>query len=128
MVKAWIDKARTLLVFFPGHPPDTRNRSEYERFAIPYTFKPLLSFGEAVFATVAAVLRVLLGSLLFALWGAWALSVWSSIHSAVWRPVVLLPLVLLFLGVLLLLMIAISAVVRFFCGKPACKPQIDQPQ
>ena len=43
-----------------------RDRPGYERFAIPYSFKPRLSLVEALVASLGAFLRIFLGSLLFA--------------------------------------------------------------
>ena len=64
--------AMTRALLFPtsGGGGEDEARSGHERFAIPFTFKPQLSFPKAVVATVAAFLRILLGSLLFAVWGA----------------------------------------------------------
>ena len=60
-------------------------RSSYERFAIPYTFKPQLSVLEATCAATMAFLRILLGSLLFAVWGVYTLMAWSAIHNVFLR-------------------------------------------
>ena len=60
-------------------------RSSYERFAIPYTFKPQLSLGEAFIAACGAFLRILFGSLLFAFFGAYILLAWTSIHNVFLR-------------------------------------------
>jgi hypothetical protein len=40
-------------------PVDDKDRSEFERFALPHTFKPRLSFGEAVIAVGATITRIL---------------------------------------------------------------------
>lgn len=88
------------------------DRSVFERFAIPYTFKPNLSFLEAVIATAAAFLRVFLGSLLFAVWGTYSLVAWTSIRNPFWRVGALLPLLLLFFISFASLMFAIAALVR----------------
>ena len=84
----------------------------YERFAIPHTFKPQLSFAEALIGTAGAFLRIFLGSLLFAVWGAYSLEAWCAIQSLFWRVGALLPLFLLFLCSFTLLMLGISAFVR----------------
>ena len=95
-----------------GAAHTTEERSSYERFAIPYSFKPSLSFWEAVRAAMTAFLRIFLGSLLFAVWGTYTLWVWSALRQSLWLPVALLPLVLLFLILFALLMLAISALSR----------------
>jgi hypothetical protein len=112
MKNAWIAKTSALLLPPPEPGSGLRDRSVNERFPIPFTFKPQLSFIEAVVATAGAFSRVLLGSLLFAVWGAYSLALWTAARSFVWRIGVLLPLFLLFLLSFALLMIAISALVR----------------
>lgn len=86
--------------------------SKHERFAIPFTFKPQLSFLEAVIATAGALLRIFLGSLLFAVWGTYSLVAWTRIHNLFLRVGVQLPLIFLFLLSFSLLMFAITALVR----------------
>jgi hypothetical protein len=87
-------------------------RFRNERFAIPYTFKPQLSFSEALVATAGALLRILLGSLLFAIWGTYSLVAWTTIRDPFLRVGVQLPLFLLFLVSFSLLMLVIAALVR----------------
>jgi hypothetical protein len=113
----WMENARAVL--FPPAPDRERGveRSVYERFAIPYTFKPRLSFGEAVVAATGACLRIFLGSLLFAIWGTYSLEIWTAIRSYFWRTATLLPLFLLFVLSQAVLMLAISALVRTFSPK-----------
>jgi len=94
-------------------------RSPFERFQIPYTFKPNLSVGEAVAAAVVAFLRILLGSLLFAFWGAYSLAALTRIRSWFWRAALAAPLIILFLVLFALLMLAITAVGR----RLACERQ-----
>jgi hypothetical protein len=93
---------------------NTRVRAKYERLAIPYSFKPALSLGEAVIAAFAAFLRIFLGSLLFALCGAYALSVWTGPYSLFWRVTVALGMAALFLGSFALILWAIGAAVQKF--------------
>jgi len=104
-------KLSGLLVPSSGHGDQDPERSAYERFAIPYSFKPQLSFIEAVIAAGGALLRILLGSLLFALWGVYSLLAWSTIRNVFWRGAALLVLLSLFAVSLTLLMLAVSAVV-----------------
>ena len=100
--------------------PEAAERSIYERFAIPYSFKPRLSVGEAVIAALAAFLRIFLGSLLFAFWGAYSLAAVLSIRNWFWRVIVAAVLITVFLVLLVLLLLAISAVARRLrSGRPA---------
>jgi hypothetical protein len=90
----------------PGH------RSIAERFAIPHAFTPNLSPPEVVIRLFAALTRIILGSLLFALWGVASSRVWNAIPSHFWRLTAILPLALLFLIPFAGLMVGISAAVR----------------
>jgi len=87
-------------------------RRTYQRLAIPFTFKPELSVGEAIVASLAAFLRIFLGSALFSIYGWNALVMWNTIRSPFWKVAVVPPMILLFLLMFTLLMAAISAVVR----------------
>src|SRR5271170_2069628 len=80
--------------------------SQYERFAIPYQFQPTLSASEALRATLRTFLRIILGSLLFGVWGAYALLLWTSIHNPFLRVAAMIPMIALFLTLLGGLMIA----------------------
>jgi hypothetical protein len=103
-----------------GQYPD---RSLYERFAIPHSFKPRLSFTEAVVSAGGAILRILSGSLLFAVWGTYALLAWNAIPNVFLRGVVLLALISSFAVALGFLMLAISALVRMvWPHRPTPKP------
>ncbi len=108
----YIAMARAFLFPTADRAGDEEVRSKYERLAIPFTFKPQLSFLEAVIATAGAFSRVFLGSLLFAVWGTYSLVAWTRIHNPFLRVGVQLPLFLLFLFSFFLLMFAIAALVR----------------
>jgi hypothetical protein len=110
---SWVAKLRELLVF-DRNPVgnDGPGRSSYERFAIPYSFKPQLSVAEAAISAAGALLRIFLGSILFAVWGAYTLFAWSSIHNVLLRGGAVLALLLLFAAALAVLMLAVSALVR----------------
>lgn len=88
------------------------NGSSTERFAIPFSFTPQLKFTAALVATVGALLRILLGSALFAIWATYSLVAWTAISSPLSRVGALLTLLLLFLLSSALLMLAIAALVR----------------
>jgi hypothetical protein len=95
-------------------------RSTYERFAIPYTFKPRLSVAEAAIAAGGALLRILLGSILFAVWGTYTFLALSAIKNIFLQGFALLALVALFAILLVLLMLSITALVRL--AWPRAKP------
>jgi hypothetical protein len=116
---ATLDKMLDLLVPAPDPVPHGVDRSEYERFALPHDFKPRLSFFEACLAVFAALTKIFLGSLLFAVWGTYSLLAWSTIHSPVMRVIVLLPMLLVFLFFFALVMIGISAAHRSVSHKRA---------
>jgi hypothetical protein len=113
MVKGVHLKKLADLIAFPverdGQDPA---RSTYERFAIPYSFKPRLSVAEAVIAASGALLRILLGSILFAVWGTYTFLALSAIKNVFLRGFVLLALIALFALLLALLMLSITALVR----------------
>jgi hypothetical protein len=87
-------------------------RSQYERFAIPYSFPPALSASEAVRATLRTFLRILLGSVLFGVWGACALLAWASIGNPVLRVAAMIPMIVLFLVLLCGLLVATTLLLR----------------
>jgi hypothetical protein len=93
---------------------DEPGRSEYERLAIPHTFKPQLSLGEAAIAAAGAFLRILFGSLLFAVWGTYTFLAWNMVRNVLLRGLVLLVLLVLFAAMFVLLMLGIAALVRMF--------------
>jgi hypothetical protein len=109
---AWLTKMRDR--WLP--PADAGNqgvaRSVGERFAIPYAFKPELGFSEALIGIGGAFLRILLGSLLFAIWGTSSLMAWAAIGSCFWRITALVLLFLLFLLSMAVLMLAISTLAQ----------------
>src|SRR5262249_32920992 len=115
-------KLSALLSVLPApandHPSIT-DRSPYERFAIPYSFKPRMSFAQALGATLVAFFRIFLGSLLFAAWGTSVLVAWSTIRGVFWRVSAVFGLLLLFPVLFPLLMLAIAAAARFLSRRPA---------
>jgi hypothetical protein len=83
-----------------------------QRLAIPHTFNEGLGFREAAVAITQAFLRIMLSCLLFAFWGALVLRLWDAIGNHLWRWVMLVPLLALFLLLFFGLMIAISAAAK----------------
>jgi hypothetical protein len=110
---------RLLLLLQPDHTPHaaTQGRSILSRLAVPYTFSPDLSFGDALIAIAGCLARIFAACVLFALWGGLSAVVWSASGNHFWRAAAVLPLVLIFLAVLAALMIAISAVERMIAPR-----------
>ena len=96
----------------PVERTERAGRPIYRRFSLPYMFKPQLSLAEAAIAALAAFLRIFSGSLLFALYGWYAMVAWRQIRSPWWRAAALPPIVAVFLLLFALLMAAISAMLR----------------
>jgi hypothetical protein len=111
----WVARTRALL--FPL--AERLEETGPARLAIPHTFKPRLTFREAVVAVAGAFLRIFFGSLLFAVWGAYSLAAWTAIRSYIWRLAVLLPLLVIFLLSFALLLVTVSALVRALLPKRA---------
>ena len=59
MITAWIAWVRALLFPVAEQTSPGVDTSEYERFALPYAFKPQLSFTEALVAVAGALLASL---------------------------------------------------------------------
>ena len=115
VTRGWVRRAQRLL---STHPSDGgRDRSSYERLAVPFTFKPRLSVVEALIATVAAVVRIFVGSLLFAVWGTSSAVAWTTVRSPLGRIGALAALFVLFLLSCALLMFVVSIWVRAFAPR-----------
>jgi hypothetical protein len=114
---AWIARTRELLFPLVEHGPAGVDLSGPERLLIPHTFKPRLSFSDALVAVTAAFLRIFLGSLLFAVWGTYSLAAWSGTQSYLLRAAVLVPMFVVFVLSFGLLLLAIASFVR------ACSPK-----
>jgi hypothetical protein len=93
-------------------PVDRTGRPGFRRLAVPHTFKPELSFKEAVIASIAAFLRIFLGSILFGFCGWYSLVALKAIRTPLWRATAALPMIAGFLLLFALLMAGISACVR----------------
>jgi hypothetical protein len=78
----------------------------------PYSFKPELSLREAVVAVIAGLLRILFGSLLFAVCGAFALMTWKASHNMFWRIAATVGFAAIFLLCLALTLWAIAAALK----------------
>ena len=86
--------------------------SSFERLAVPHSFKPRMSIAAATFAALVALVRIFLGSMLFAVWGGCTWALWAMIHNPLWRYLTLLPLIAGLLVTMGLLMIGISVCAR----------------
>ena len=92
---------------------DAATREKYARLAVPHSFKPSLSLAQAFLAAAIAFLRIFLGSLLFAFWGAYSIFAVFRIQSTFWRVVAVPPLLCVFALLFGLLMFIISSTARF---------------
>ena|SRR5579862_3212962 len=93
------------------------DRSVYERLPLPHVFKPRLSLSQAAVATLGALLRIFLGSCLFALWGTSTIFIWQNIPNFLLRAGVLVPLFVVFLLSMALLMSALGSLFRAISPK-----------
>lgn len=107
-----LEKWRELTSFPSEQEEVDPSRSSYDRMAIPYTFKPRLSLGEAVVSAGGALLRIFFGSLLFAFWGTYSYLAWSTVRNLFFRGIILVGLLALFAASMAALMLTISALVR----------------
>jgi hypothetical protein len=107
-----VTKLRKLVVGSRDRDGQDPERSSYERFAIPYSFKPSLSLPEALISVCGAFLRIVVGSLLFGIWGTYSFLAWSSIHNVILRYATLLALISAFALAMTCIMLAISTGVR----------------
>lgn len=97
-------------------------RSSYERFALPYTFKPRLSVAQAFVAACGAFLRILFGSIIFAVWGTYILLAWKTIPNLFLRCAAVAALVASLGLVLAALMIVIARAVKWVWPKGKLPP------
>jgi hypothetical protein len=84
----------------------------HQRFAIPHMFQPSLTPSQAFTAALRTFLRIFLGSMLFGVWGAYALLAWTSIHNPFLRMAAMIPMVALFLVLLGGLLIGTTLLLR----------------
>jgi hypothetical protein len=105
-------------LLFPEEEPSTSvtaagaERSPIERFAVPFMFQPALTVAQAAVAALRTFLRIFLGSLLFGVWGAYAMLAWTSIHSPFLRVAAMIPMIALFLVLLCGLFMATTLMLR----------------
>ena len=100
------------LLFPPDPIGPAVDPSQYERLAIPFTFKPRMSLFEATLSVMAALARIILGSLLFAVCGTLIWMTAAAISNPFLRALAVAPMVLIFLVLMALLMIGIGLLLR----------------
>jgi len=98
-------------------PVERAGRPDYRRLAVPYSFKPELSLSEAIIASIAAFLRIFLGSILFGFYGWYSLITLQAIRMPVLRCAAAVPMLAGFLLLFALLMAGISLCVRRLVAK-----------
>ena len=86
--------------------------ADHDRLGLPHTFKPQMGFLEAVVAALGAFLRILLGSTLFAFWGAASLATWAGPRPRPVRIALLIVLLITFAAALALMLLGTRALVR----------------
>jgi len=94
-------------------------RNLADHFAIPHDFPPDLSLKEALVRVGGALVRICVGSLLFALWGVASARVWNAIPNPLLRVLALLPLLAVFLVAMTAVMLGVTAVVKKISPKPS---------
>ena len=63
--------------------------SPLEKFALPHQFQPRLTLWGAFVQIMAALLRILFGSLIGAMWGVRIWLAYASAHSLVWKSLII---------------------------------------
>src|SRR5271165_460462 len=94
-------------------------RNLADRFAIPHDFPPDLTLKEALVRVGGAIVRIFVGSLLFALWGVASALAWNAIQNPFLRVLALLPLLAVFLVTITAVMMGVTAVVKKISPKPS---------
>jgi hypothetical protein len=90
-----------------------------DRFAIPHDFPPNLTLNQALVRVGGALVRICLGSLLFALWGVGSGLTWNAIANPFLRVLALLPLLALFLVAIVAVMLGVTAAVKRLSPNPS---------
>ena len=68
---------------------DLEVHSPLQQFALPHQFTPRLSIYSACVAIAGAMARILLGSLIGAVWGVRIWLAAASAHSTVWKSLII---------------------------------------
>lgn len=110
LLKSAVARLRRTLIADP--PAPGKGGPSYQRFALPYSFKPRLSVPHAVVFASSALLQILLGSLLFGVCGTYTIVFWQTIHNVFLRLLAVLAVGFTFLILFPLLLILIRALAR----------------
>ena len=84
----------------------------FEEYSAPHTFQPRLTVREAFIASIAALVRIVLGSMTFAVWGVAMWLTWANAPNLALRILFVLPEAFLFFCTMVLLQAGISAAVK----------------
>lgn len=101
---------RELLSLEPAELPS--GTSPFERFRVPYQYQPQTTVAGAGYFALVALIRIFLGSLLFAVWGASIWMVCATFHNLTVRIALVIPLAAGLVITMALLMIGISVCAR----------------
>lgn len=86
---------------------------QHARLALPHSFQPEMRFGEAVIRVIGALARIVLGSIVFAVCGAYIWYSGATIRNLFLRLAVMAGLSLIFFVVFGALMLAIHIAVEW---------------
>src|SRR5271165_1893706 len=109
--------SETSEIIQPAKTAVRRNLADH--FAIPHDFPPDLTLKEALVRVGGAIVRIFVGSLLFALWGVASALAWNAIPNPLLRVLALLPLLAVFLVAMTAVMMGVTAVVKKISPKPS---------
>ena len=101
---------RELLSLEPAELPS--GTSPFERFRVPYQYQPQTTVAGAGYFALVALVRIFLGSLLFAVWGATIWMVCATYSNTIVRVALVIPLLAGLAITMALLMIGISVCAR----------------
>jgi hypothetical protein len=98
--------------------------SPLEKFAVPHQFQPRMSLLGALVAIMGALARILLGSLIAALWGVQIWLAVASSHSMVWKAFAIFGLAACLAASLGALMWAIEKATMKLCATSSSAPPV----
>lgn len=93
-----------------------QSERKYGRFALPHTFQPEVRFREAVILVMGAITRIFVGSIIFAVCGAYIWYSWATIRNLPLRILAVLGLSIVFLAsfgaAMFAIHLAVTAILR----------------
>jgi hypothetical protein len=107
----WLRELRELLLP-EDHSSAADAHSPFQQFAVPYQFQPKLTVGDAIVKVFLALVRIFLGSILFALWGEYSFLTWNTLDNVFGRVLILAVLLAIFLTALGAMLIGVNVVSR----------------